>query len=205
MSRATLGRHGIEVSGAPDLLARMAAALVREVADVELTLATIPVIPDLDGVLVRNTETDRWLYLSAGPGPGRDLAHALSAGASAVLTLSSSISDWSNGVNNLLGDGQVFVSPEVLQWMANETLNTRSGLPSEARLTAREREVLSLVATGASTAEIAASLGIAINTVRTHLHALSVKLESTSRTKMLATARALSLVDDDSPLRMASA
>jgi LuxR family maltose regulon positive regulatory protein len=60
-------------------------------------------------------------------------------------------------------------------------------------LTAREREILQLVARGCTNPEIAERLLISTNTVRTHLHALSVKFEATNRTRMLANARALSV------------
>jgi DNA-binding NarL/FixJ family response regulator len=49
------------------------------------------------------------------------------------------------------------------------------------------------VARGYTNAEIAERLLITTNTVRTHLHALSVKFEATNRTRMLANARALAV------------
>ena len=46
---------------------------------------------------------------------------------------------------------------------------------------------------GSTNAEIAEQLSISTNTVRTHLHALSVKFEASNRTRMLANARALAV------------
>jgi len=48
-------------------------------------------------------------------------------------------------------------------------------------LTARQREVLRLVATGAMDKEIAAELSISLSTVKTHLRNILAKLQATSR------------------------
>lgn len=55
-------------------------------------------------------------------------------------------------------------------------------------LTAREAEVLRLLATGASNAEIAKTLRIARNTVRTHVQNIRMKLHARSRLELLTMA-----------------
>ena len=50
-------------------------------------------------------------------------------------------------------------------------------------LTAREREVLELLAKGSLYKEIAAALGVTIDTVRTHLRNIYEKLHVHSRTE----------------------
>jgi LuxR family maltose regulon positive regulatory protein len=62
-------------------------------------------------------------------------------------------------------------------------------------LSAREREVLRLVAQGCTNREIGERLVISQNTVKAHLHHLATKLEASSRTTILARARALDLLD----------
>jgi DNA-binding CsgD family transcriptional regulator len=56
----------------------------------------------------------------------------------------------------------------------------RAGEPPHA-LTPREREVLQLLAAGASNKEIARSLAISIHTVKFHIASLLAKLDATSR------------------------
>jgi LuxR family maltose regulon positive regulatory protein len=61
-------------------------------------------------------------------------------------------------------------------------------------LTAREQEVLTLIAEGLSNREIAAQLFIEVGTVKGYVHSLLRKLEVDSRTKAVARARELHLV-----------
>jgi LuxR family maltose regulon positive regulatory protein len=62
-------------------------------------------------------------------------------------------------------------------------------------LTEREREVLRLLASGRSNAEMAAELFVEQSTVKTHLIHLYSKLGAHSRTQAVARARALQLLD----------
>ena len=55
----------------------------------------------------------------------------------------------------------------------------------EANLTSREEEILSYLAKGFLYKEIAASLFINIETVRTHIHKIYQKLQVRTRTEML--------------------
>jgi LuxR family maltose regulon positive regulatory protein len=63
-------------------------------------------------------------------------------------------------------------------------------------LTAREREVLELIAEGLSNREIAARLFIATSTVKGYVHSLLRKLEADSRTKAISRARDLHLLSE---------
>jgi LuxR family maltose regulon positive regulatory protein len=63
-------------------------------------------------------------------------------------------------------------------------------------LTAREREVLELIAEGLSNREIAARLFIATSTVKGYVHSLLRKLEADSRTKAISRARELHLLSE---------
>jgi LuxR family maltose regulon positive regulatory protein len=61
-------------------------------------------------------------------------------------------------------------------------------------LSARELEVLRLIASGKSNAEVARTLVIAISTVKTHTNSIFSKLQVTSRTQAIALARDLHLI-----------
>jgi DNA-binding NarL/FixJ family response regulator len=76
--------------------------------------------------------------------------------------------------------GEVFLDPVVARRLAQEIRAPRSGLRA---LTAREREILRLVAEGRSNKEIAATLVISERTARTHVSNLLGKLGLASRTQ----------------------
>jgi LuxR family maltose regulon positive regulatory protein len=61
-------------------------------------------------------------------------------------------------------------------------------------LSVRELEVLRLIASGKSNAEVARTLVIAISTVKTHTNSIFSKLQVTSRTQAIALARDLQLL-----------
>lgn len=68
-------------------------------------------------------------------------------------------------------------------------------LPNGLSLSAREVEVLKLVAEGRSNAQIATALFVTVGTVKTHVHAIAAKLGTSSRTEAAARARELHLLD----------
>ena len=61
-------------------------------------------------------------------------------------------------------------------------------------LTARELEVLRLVAAGRSNRQIAAQLYVTVSTVKTHVHTASGKLGAANRVEAVARARELGLL-----------
>src|SRR5262249_29704274 len=83
-------------------------------------------------------------------------------------------------------------APKAHAQSADLTLLPPAQSPGE-HLTEREREVLALVAAGASNDEIAAHLVISIHTVKTHLTHIFGKLGASSRTQAVAHARRLGL------------
>lgn len=69
---------------------------------------------------------------------------------------------------------------------------------TEAMLSAREQEVLALVACGASNKEIAETLSISVHTVKSHMHRILTKLHLNSRDEVSAFARREGLVSPSS-------
>lgn len=182
----------VSVSGRDHLLGAAVAALIREVLPGARIEATHSTDAD-DGAVVTIGGEARWLYVAPSAGPGTAAVSALSRGASAVTTLDTPVSEFEFALRQLIAGGPGHVPLDVVRWMAGETLERTATGQGRPALTAREREILQLVARGHTNAEIGLALRITTNTVRTHLHALSVKFDASSRTRMLANARALAV------------
>ncbi|MCZ7531194.1 MAG: response regulator transcription factor [Acidimicrobiia bacterium] len=121
-------------------------------------------------------------------GEQRLLAEALRAGAVAFLGKDSAMSEVVEAVRAVAA-GDIVLSPEIGASMLRElkspeTLGTSGGSP----LTAREEEVLQLVADGRSTTEISEELFISAKTVKNHLASVYAKLDARDRTQAVLTA-----------------
>ncbi len=77
---------------------------------------------------------------------------------------------------------------------ASPSGSCRPGRGYEEPLTERELEVLRLIASGQSNAEIARTLVIALSTVKTHTNSIFSKLWVASRTQAISRARELRLL-----------
>jgi DNA-binding NarL/FixJ family response regulator len=119
---------------------------------------------------------------------------ALAAGARGYLLKGASASEITAALRTVAAGGAVF-GPGI----ANRLLaTTPARLSSPARparhddLTAREREVLSLLADGASNRQIARSLGVSLKTVQNHVSRILDKLQAADRTQAALRARGIS-------------
>lgn len=81
--------------------------------------------------------------------------------------------------------GEAFLSPSMAAKILDEFARAAEGAPS-ARLSPREREVLELLARGASNKEIASALNISENTVKNHLKRIMEKLHLENRVQVVA-------------------
>ena len=166
------------------ILARYPAASVISRTDDEVPQGTVRVVVE---------PGRRWLVVSAAEDPGRDLAAALNQGASAVIGINSEREEFSRALETLVGGGQTYVPSKVMRWLAANSVIHPGEPANSPRLTPREEEVLELVARGYTNREIAMELTISTNTVRTHLHAISVKLDAPNRARMIARASSLGI------------
>ncbi|MFK4066967.1 response regulator [Streptomyces sp. NPDC029674] len=87
--------------------------------------------------------------------------------------------------------GQMMLAPRVAErlvtWFRRQDSRPEGGLqPVAAALTPRERQVLSLIARGRSTEQVAVDLAIGIATVRTHVYRLRNKLEVRDRAQLVS-------------------
>jgi DNA-binding NarL/FixJ family response regulator len=131
----------------------------------------------------------KMIFLTADQGDEAVMA-AIDAGASAVLHISVASADLISAVR-AVAMGTTLISPETIARMLRGRRNT-DGLREQ--LTLREREVLILVAEGASNRAIATVLGITYLTVRSHMRNLAGKLAAHSRLEVLVRAQQLELV-----------
>jgi LuxR family maltose regulon positive regulatory protein len=88
--------------------------------------------------------------------------------------------------------GREFDYRPVEQRAAPTTARLEDGLPIS--LSAREMEVLALIAEGKSNQEISAELYLALNTVKRHAYNIYAKLEVKKRTQAVSKARQLGLI-----------
>jgi two-component system, NarL family, response regulator DegU len=89
--------------------------------------------------------------------------------------------------------GESFIQPSVASKLLAE-LGRRSRGPADEELTAREREVLHLLAAGAGNRDIAAQLFLAEGTVKNHVSSILAKLHAANRTHAVALAREQGLI-----------
>jgi DNA-binding NarL/FixJ family response regulator len=123
------------------------------------------------------------------------LADVARSGAVGHLTKERGFSDVVGAVRAAAAGEVLFSSSELQRLLLSD--RTEPATPAEP-LTPRELEVLYLLATGASTAAAAASLGISTATLRAHVQAVLRKLGAHSRLEAVAEAARLGLVTLDS-------
>jgi DNA-binding NarL/FixJ family response regulator len=86
--------------------------------------------------------------------------------------------------------GRAVIDPRI----AGAMLPRRGNGAADGALTAREHEVLLLIARGLTTQEIADEIGLSPNTVKSHSRALFTKLDAHNRVQALAAAKERNLV-----------
>jgi DNA-binding NarL/FixJ family response regulator len=122
---------------------------------------------------------------------------ALAAGASGFLLKDSPPEQLVSAIRVVAG-GEALLAPSVTSRLIEQVARTRSSRreppPGLDELTARELEVLKLVARGMSNAEIAASLVVGDSTVKTHVARLLAKLGLRDRVQAVVLAYESGLV-----------
>ncbi len=117
---------------------------------------------------------------------------ALEAGASAVVHKSRAGADVISAVRTV-SRGETLIPPSTIATLISRS---REGTRQAGRVSARERQVLRLMAEGLPSREIATKLGISYSTIRTHIRSLGSKLEVHSKLELIVKARKLALIAD---------
>jgi len=140
--------------------------------------------------------TVRFLALSVSDA-AEDVVAVIRAGARGYVTKAISGADLSDAIRRVAGGDAVF-SPRlagfVLDAFGAAAGDIATGDDELDRLSAREREVMRLIARGYSYREVASELFISIKTVETHVSAVLRKLQLSSRHELTRWAAARRLL-----------
>ena len=100
-----------------------------------------------------------------------------------------------------VAEGEAHFGPEIARRLMNFLSAPKPPSPEEAfpELTAREREILDLIAQGHNNAKIARQLFVSPKTVRNHISHIFTKLQVADRTQAILWAREAGLGRDDAP------
>ena len=98
----------------------------------------------------------------------------------------------------MVNDGETLLHPAVVRELVREVAGASREPAADNPLTAREREVLGLIARGRANKAIAFELGVAEKTVKTHVSNILGKLNVTDRTQAALLAVREGLVDPES-------
>ena len=110
---------------------------------------------------------------------------AIDAGCTGFLTKLAATSELVSAVR-LLAAGEAYIPSSLLGTVLSRLSSTEQALGAD--VTKREREVLALIATGASTASVVEQLFVSVNTVRNHVQRTLLKLGADSKLEGVAIA-----------------
>jgi DNA-binding NarL/FixJ family response regulator len=173
---------------------RLAAALHPDVVLMDVTM------PVLDGVeatrQVRRVAPGSQVVMLTMHADGDVMARAIQAGAIGYLVKDCSTEEVVTAVR-LAASGEGALSPELASSMLAEVHRAGRGTAhgnGGAVVSAREEEVLQLIADGLSLPEVAAALYISVKTVKNHLASIYSKLDARDRTQAVLRAVRMGII-----------
>jgi DNA-binding NarL/FixJ family response regulator len=141
------------------------------------------VMPVMDGIAATRKIKTRWpdveVVAMTSFVEEATVRDALEAGAAGYLLKDADADEVASAIRAATA-GRMHLDPVVARLLADSVRRPRK---AEHNLTPREREVLALVADGASNRQIATSLVVSERTARTHVSAILAKLGLVSRTQ----------------------
>jgi len=155
--------------------------VMQEMDGIEATKQIIDLWPEAKIIIVTSFLDDEKVY------------PALQAGATSYMLKTSKASEIAEAVRSTF-KGQIVLEPEVTDKMMMKMREKPQNLLHD-ELTAREMEILLLMAEGKSNQEIADALFIAIKTVKTHVSNILSKLQVQDRTQAVIYAFKYRLVE----------
>ena len=194
--RRSLEEHGFDVVGeAPD--GAQAVRLVQTLRpDVVLMDVSMPVLDGVEATrqISRLVPEARVVMLTMHA-DGDVMARAISAGAVGYLVKDCSVEEVVDTVR-LAASGEAVLSAGLASSMLADVKKTQSspGNGEAPTISAREEEVLQLVADGLSLPEVAAALYISVKTVKNHLASIYAKLDARDRTQAVLRAVRMGII-----------
>ncbi len=191
---------GVALREQPDLRyvghARTGQEALRLVGDLRPNVVLLdPELSDADGIaiaeLMRHRFPDTRVVILTASIVAALVGRATAAGAAGFLTKNGPLGDVLNAVHTAHGGGMT-VSTDILARLLRSTAPVAG--PRPGGLTAREHEVLELMAAGLDPRGIAKRLGISVHTCRGHVKALLGKLGVHSQLEAVTAARRRGLV-----------
>ena len=178
---AIIGRQSdMEVTGTAVNGLQAVEAFLERPPDVTLMDLQLPVLSGLDAIRrIRSVDADAKIIVLTTYHGDEDVHQALAAGA-ATYVLKEAVLDDLADVVRAVHKGERPISEDVERILA-----TRSNYP---RLTAREVEVLELIAQGLSNREVGKALGITEETIKVHVRNMMDKLNVQDRTEAVTLA-----------------
>lgn len=200
LTRVIAGHSALSLMAGVGSCAEARGQLASSVPDVLLTDLGLPDGSGLEIIreTARSHPATRIMVITVF-GDERHVVDAIRAGATGYLLKDASQKEIGRAILDLMAGGSP-ISPTVARYL----LKHLHGQPEQARprpesrlveaLSARETEVLQLVADGCSYSEIAEQLHISLNTVGTHISHIYAKLAVNSRGKAVREAGELGLL-----------
>ncbi len=194
--RRSLEEHGFDVVGEAGDGAeavRLAQTLTPDVVLMDVSM------PNLDGVeatrQIARVVPGSQIVMLTMHADGEVMARAIQAGAVGYLVKDCSIDDVVS-VIRLAASGESVLSPELATSMLADVKKRARGWGNgeAAVISAREEEVLQLVADGLSLPEVAAALYISVKTVKNHLASIYAKLDARDRTQAVLRAVRMGII-----------
>ncbi len=189
VSRWIAEQEGLELVGT----AQDGGRALKLIEELRPTVAVIDIrMPAMDGIQIvrrlNETQIDTPVILYTGHGDRNLLLKALDVGARGFLLKEAPLDDLLRAVR-LVASGGTYVDPSLAK-----TVISPDAVAKLPMLTARERQIVQLLADGMRNDAIAFELSISPLTVRTHITNLVRKLHADTRTQAVAEALRQSLI-----------
>ena len=196
---ATPDLHVAGVAGTGRQAVTLAANLRPQVVLMDIRM------PDLDGITataqIIAAEPNTRVLILTNFDPDDHIFRALRAGASGFVLKDIAPARLLEAIHTVAA-GDALLAPSVTRrliaaYAATAATRRTPTAPAPAGLTAREREVLTLITRGLSNAEIEATLYVSRGTLKTHVGRLLTKLGARDRAQLVIAGYAAGLADPD--------